>query len=109
MGDSIVVPVFRISTGRCLLSWKEGCGICLEYKKQHTNKQKFAHCYTMKVSVSNDEEECSGPKLECSVTDVALLRLALTSLIFRRGHSSGSSAITSFQNVAEPEPGITTY
>ncbi len=95
-----MVPDFHISAGRCLLSWQENCGICVEYEKQYRNKQRFAHCYTVKVSVSN--EECSGPKLECSVTDVALLRLALSNLIFGSSHDNG--AVTSFQNVAEPEP-----
>ncbi len=101
-----MVPVFHISTGRRLLSWQENCGVCVEYeKKQDREKQRLTHCYTVQVSVSN--EECPGPKLECSVTDVALLRLALFNLIFGGGSSTLSSrsngGATAFQAVAKPE------
>ncbi len=96
--SEFVPPEFGISIGRCLLSWQKNCYICVEYEKQDRKKERLtAHCYNVKVSVLN--AECSGPKLECSLTDIALLRLALSNLT-----CGGSGGGTSFQTVMESEP-----
>ncbi len=106
-GCGTVMPVFRISTGRCLLSWQENCDVRVEYEmKQDREKHRRTRCYTVQVSIPT--EECSGPKLECSVTDVAVLRLALFNLISSGGSSNTLSShsngdVTSFLAVAKPE------